>query len=136
MTAEISRRRLGSRIRRLLSGTRLLLGRICWFVGRTVGVQLRGEAADELRPVDGGALRRGFYAIRPSGLSSDDYSFTYKAGTYTVSKADQAISFAELGDKTYGDADFDLVATGGGRVIRSRSRRPGSARSCRARRRI
>ena len=56
----------------------------------------------------------GIYAIRPSGLSSDNYSFTYRAGTYTISKADQAISFAALADKIYGDADFDLVATGGG----------------------
>ena len=36
----------------------------------------------------------GSYAIRPSGLASDDYSFTYKAGTYTISKADQTITFA------------------------------------------
>jgi hypothetical protein len=56
----------------------------------------------------------GSYAIHPSGLTSDDYSFTYKAGTYTINKADQAISFAALSDKTYGDADFDLTATGGG----------------------
>src|SRR5207302_9514408 len=56
----------------------------------------------------------GIYAIRPSGLTSDNYSFTYKAGTYTINKADQAISFAPLSDKTYGDADFGLTATGGG----------------------
>ena len=78
----------------------------------------------------------GSYAIRPSGLSSDDYSFTYKAGTYTVSKADQAISFAELGDKTYGDADFDLVATGGGSGNPVTFAPTGKCSSCRARRRI
>ena len=83
----------------------------CGFVGWLVGVQLRWEAADELRPVDGGALRRGFYAIRPSGLASDDYSFTYKAGTYTINKADQTITFAALADKTYGDADFSVSAS-------------------------
>ena len=55
----------------------------------------------------------GIYAIRPSGLSSDDYSFTYKAGTYTISKADQAITLRRVG----------------GQDIRRRGFRPVSDRS-------
>ena len=34
--------------------------------------------------------------------------------SFDISKADQTISFDALADKTYGDDDFDLLATGGG----------------------
>jgi hypothetical protein len=53
----------------------------------------------------------GSYAIRPSGLASDDYSFTYKAGTYTIAKADQTITFPVISGHVYLDPDFDPGAT-------------------------
>src|SRR5262249_26885009 len=34
--------------------------------------------------------------------------------SFSIAKANQLITFAALGDKTYGDADFNVSATGGG----------------------
>jgi hypothetical protein len=55
----------------------------------------------------------GTYAITASAgtLASSDYSFSLAGGTLTVTKADQTISFAALGNKTFGDADFTVSAT-------------------------
>jgi hypothetical protein len=83
-------------------------------LGGSLAFNFAGKPPTSYGPSAAVPTDAGTYAIRPSGLTSDDYSFTYKAGTYTINKADQAISFAALSDKTYGDADFDLTATGGG----------------------
>jgi hypothetical protein len=83
-------------------------------LGGSLAFNFAGKPPTSYGPSTAVPTDAGTYAIRPSGLTSDDYSFTYKAGTYTINKADQAISFAALSDKTYGDADFDLTATGGG----------------------
>jgi MBG domain (YGX type) len=83
-------------------------------LGGSLVFNFAGKPPTSYGPSTAVPMDAGTYAIRPSGLASDDYSFTYKAGTYTINKADQVIAFAALSDKTYGDADFDLTATGGG----------------------
>jgi hypothetical protein len=56
----------------------------------------------------------GNYPITASvgTLSSNDYSFSFVAGTLTVTKAGQAIAFGGLANKTFGDAPFVVSATG------------------------
>jgi predicted outer membrane repeat protein len=44
-------------------------------------------------------------------LASGNYSFTFLPGTLTVGQASQAITFAALAAKAYGDAPFTLSAT-------------------------
>nr|WP_295864043.1 MBG domain-containing protein [uncultured Chitinophaga sp.] len=44
-------------------------------------------------------------------FSAANYDFTYKAGTLTVTPASQAITFAVIPDKVYGDPSFALQAT-------------------------
>nr|WP_284694772.1 MBG domain-containing protein [Geomonas sp. Red32] len=46
-------------------------------------------------------------------LSAVNYSFTYVPGTLAVGKASQSIGFTAVPAKVYGDAAFDLSATGG-----------------------
>jgi CSLREA domain-containing protein len=57
----------------------------------------------------------GSYSITPSGYSSDDYSFSYWAGTYTIQQATQAIAITTHapGTATAGSS-FSVAATGGG----------------------
>jgi hypothetical protein len=64
----------------------------------------------EVTPTDAGA-----YAVRPGGLASDNYSFVYKGGTFTINKADQVISITTPApaSKVYGGS-FTVAATGGG----------------------
>ncbi|NIG54508.1 MBG domain-containing protein [Chitinophaga sp. Cy-1792] len=49
--------------------------------------------------------------ITAGTLSSANYIFSLKPGTYTVTKANQTISLTTIPDKIYGDAPFDLQAT-------------------------
>jgi hypothetical protein len=53
----------------------------------------------------------GSYAITPSGYTSSNYAITYVAGTLTIIKANQTITFNPLPSKTVGDADFAPGAT-------------------------
>ena len=95
--------------------------RQCWFVGRpgwcsaSPGSRRRAHhyTARRLTVPTGDA---GVYAIRPSGLASDDSTASPTGPAPTRSaKADQAITaLPRLADKTYGDDDFDLDASGGG----------------------
>ena len=56
----------------------------------------------------------GTATITASQAGNDNYSAALDVQqTLTIEKASQAITFAALADKTYGDADFDLTATGG-----------------------
>ncbi|WP_343531287.1 choice-of-anchor Q domain-containing protein [Pedobacter sp.] len=56
----------------------------------------------------------GSTTITASQLGNANYNAaTNVQQTLTVDKAGQAISFAALANKTYGDADFNLSATGG-----------------------
>jgi MBG domain/MBG domain (YGX type) len=52
----------------------------------------------------------GSYAVVAS-LSNANYQAADAPGTLVVAKANQTISFAALGDKTYGDADFAVSAS-------------------------
>jgi len=53
----------------------------------------------------------GTYQILAAGGDDDDYEFAYVEGTLTVTKADQAITFAELAEASYDDAPITLAAT-------------------------
>jgi MBG domain-containing protein len=54
----------------------------------------------------------GNYPITVSGGVSDNYNFTYEAGTLTINpKLSQSITFNALSAKVYGDADFAPGAT-------------------------
>ncbi|VXD20690.1 Por secretion system C-terminal sorting domain-containing protein (fragment) [Marinoscillum sp. 108] len=56
----------------------------------------------------------GTATITASQAGNDNYSAALDVQqTLTIEKASQAITFETLTDKTYGDADFDLTATGG-----------------------
>src|SRR6185369_5378344 len=57
----------------------------------------------------------GSYTIVPviAGLSATNYTFTAANGTLAVDVASQSITFDPLVARTYGDAAFDLSATGG-----------------------
>lgn len=46
-------------------------------------------------------------------LENTNYQLVQSTGNLVISKANQAISFAPIGSKTFGDADFSLTATGG-----------------------
>ena len=53
----------------------------------------------------------GQYDITAGGAAADNYTFSYVKGTLTIGKADQTISFAALGNKTFGDAPFLVTAS-------------------------
>ena len=54
----------------------------------------------------------GMVTISASQVGNENYnSATDVLQSFEISKADQAISFAELDDKTFGDAAFDLSAS-------------------------
>jgi gliding motility-associated-like protein len=50
-------------------------------------------------------------AITVSGGSDDNYSFTYNPADFTITKANQTITFGTLPSVIYGQADFSAVAT-------------------------
>ena len=53
----------------------------------------------------------GTYDITAAGGKSDNYSFSYKKGTLTITSSSVQISISPIGEKKYGDAAFDLQAT-------------------------
>ena len=53
----------------------------------------------------------GTYDIPAAGGKSDNYSFSYKKGTLTITSSSVQISISPIGEKKYGDAAFDLQAT-------------------------
>ncbi|WP_199120497.1 choice-of-anchor Q domain-containing protein [Pedobacter sp. ASV28] len=55
----------------------------------------------------------GTTTITAAQAATGNYAAGSISLTLTVDKADQTISFAALANKTYGDADFNLNATGG-----------------------
>jgi gliding motility-associated-like protein len=67
-------------------------------------VPLAGTTAD-------GSSDAGDYPISVSGGISENYDFDYTAGTLSIAKADQTITFNAITDKVYGDADFALSAS-------------------------
>jgi len=50
--------------------------------------------------------------LNPAGVLGN-YNITYNTAAFTINKADQAINFAALANKTYGDAAFAVSATAG-----------------------
>lgn len=90
-------------------------GTVSGFVGgETQGTATAGSpsfstTANSLSPV-------GTYPINGSGLTANNgnYVFVEAAGNataFTITKADQTISFGTLPNKTYGDADISLSAS-------------------------
>ena len=53
----------------------------------------------------------GTYDITAAGGKSDNYSFSYKKGTLTITSSSVQISISPIGEKKDGDAAFDLQAT-------------------------
>ena len=53
----------------------------------------------------------GTYDITVSGGKSDNYTFIYKKGTLSVTSAAAQITISPIGEKTYGDAAFNIQAT-------------------------
>ena len=53
----------------------------------------------------------GSCTITASQAGNDNYNPADVARTFVIHKAGQTIAFAALGDKTYGDDDFDVSAT-------------------------
>jgi len=53
----------------------------------------------------------GTYPITLADGSDDNYSFIFTQATLEITQASQTITFTDPADKTYGDADFDLVAS-------------------------
>ncbi|MGM0579223.1 MAG: MBG domain-containing protein [Bacteroidota bacterium] len=53
----------------------------------------------------------GDYPINVSGGVSENYNFDYTEGSLSIIKAGQTITFDEIADKNYGDADFTLSAS-------------------------
>jgi hypothetical protein len=53
----------------------------------------------------------GTYSITVTDAVAANYSFTYVSGTLTVTRVTQAITFATVPAKAYGDADFTPAAT-------------------------
>ena len=53
----------------------------------------------------------GTYDLTAAGGKSDNYSFSYKKGTLTITSSSVQISISPIGEKKYGDAAFDLQAT-------------------------
>ncbi|CAD5252326.1 MULTISPECIES: MBG domain-containing protein [unclassified Imperialibacter] len=52
----------------------------------------------------------GEYPIEVSGGAADNYSFKYVAGTLTIEKLDQDLTFGQIADKVFGDTAFELSA--------------------------
>ncbi|WP_299216125.1 ELWxxDGT repeat protein [uncultured Aquimarina sp.] len=53
----------------------------------------------------------GFYPINQGTVANTNYDITFVANDFEITKADQIITFNNLSDVTYGDADFNLNAT-------------------------
>ncbi len=54
----------------------------------------------------------GTYPINVNAASSNNYAFTFVAGTLTIGQTSQTLSFnSVVSSKVYGDADFSLSAT-------------------------
>ncbi|HEV8514673.1 MAG TPA: MBG domain-containing protein, partial [Cyclobacteriaceae bacterium] len=55
----------------------------------------------------------GLYTTIVSGASALNYSMTFISGVLTITPASQFIAFDSIAAKTFGDADFALIASGG-----------------------
>ncbi|WP_299440155.1 ELWxxDGT repeat protein [uncultured Aquimarina sp.] len=53
----------------------------------------------------------GFYEIQQGTVANANYDITFVTNDFEITKADQIITFNNLSDVTYGDADFNLNAT-------------------------
>jgi hypothetical protein len=85
------------------------------FTGTITGIQNEDPISAIYSTIADASSSVGAYAITPS-TSSDthNYDVTLTNGTLTINQAAQAIvGFSAITDKTYGDADFGVSATGG-----------------------
>ena len=74
------------------------------------------SGAPLLTTTAGNASPTGSYPITPAAgtLAAANYSFSFVPGTLAVGMGSQNVIFNPLEAKMYGDAPFDLTATGGG----------------------
>jgi hypothetical protein len=59
----------------------------------------------------GAGVYTGVNAIIVSGGADENYDFSYLPANFTVTKADQTITFGPIDIKTFGDIPFDITAT-------------------------
>ena len=64
-------------------------------------------------PLAGAPVNAGTYTVRASFEGNTNYKDTFADKTITIHKADQAITFGLLANKTFGDPPFSVTATGG-----------------------
>jgi hypothetical protein len=84
-------------------------------LGGSLGFSFAGTGTTVFGPSATPPTNAGSYSITPSGYTSNNYSFDYQAGSFTIKKADQAIAITTHapGSKVYG-GQFTVAATGGG----------------------
>ncbi|HEY1115625.1 MAG TPA: MBG domain-containing protein, partial [Chitinophagaceae bacterium] len=69
-------------------------------------------------PDAGMILNAGSYVLNVAAAATDNYKAATKTVTLVVNKANQAIDFSPLDDKTYGDPSFNVSAvTSSGRAV-------------------
>jgi len=64
-------------------------------------------------PLAGAPVNAGTYTVRASFEGNTNYKDTFADKTITIHKADQAITFGALANKTFGDPPVTVSATGG-----------------------
>lgn len=64
-------------------------------------------------PLAGAPVNAGTYTVRASFEGNTNYKDAFADKTITIHKADQAITFGLLANKTFGDPPFSVTATGG-----------------------
>lgn len=64
-------------------------------------------------PLAGAPVDAGTYTVRASFEGNTNYKDVFADQTITIHKADQAITFGPLANKTFGDPPFSVTATGG-----------------------
>ncbi|WP_167855038.1 T9SS type A sorting domain-containing protein [Hymenobacter wooponensis] len=70
-----------------------------------------GNGALSYDPTVGTLLDAGTHTLKVTAAATDNYNKAVETVSLTVDKAPQTISFSELANKTYGDADFSLAAS-------------------------
>jgi hypothetical protein len=75
-----------------------------------VSVSYTGTGGTSYGPSTSPPTNAGSYGVA-AWLTNADYTAQSISRTLTINRADQTINFAALGDKTFGDQDFDVSAT-------------------------
>src|SRR5207249_922273 len=77
-------------------------------LGGTPTFNFAGKPPTSYGPSTTVPLNFGIYAVRPSGLTSDNYAITFAGGTYTIDQALASVT-PNAASKTYGYGDPALT---------------------------